>query len=337
MPAIHIPQDAQTLPDYPRLAGLVDPGGYDRLWIGEVNDVDAVTAATLAAVETEQAQIAVFLNVFTRAPTTLAMTASTIARLAPGRTQIVLGVGSPMFVERWNGIPYHRLHSRLSDVLRFLRIALAGDRVREHFRTFDSDGFALASPPDPPPYLLIAAGGPRALDLAATEADGVVLNWITPSDVELIRPLPEDRHTVSLVVPVCPTTDREVMDQVMRPVVANYLRIPGYASQQRRLGRGAMLQHMWSAWSEGDAASARAALPFAVLDEFVVWGEPTACRTELSEIEHRTGVRVIATYFSPPGMIFGDLAFGRDLPPSSRRTGEGPDSSGEGEPRTSTS
>ena len=66
MTTIHIPQDAETLPDYPRLAQLAEADGYDRLWIGEVNDVEAISPATMAAQATKHAQIAVFLNVFTR-------------------------------------------------------------------------------------------------------------------------------------------------------------------------------------------------------------------------------------------------------------------------------
>jgi len=308
MPAAYIPQDAAILSRYQRLAGRLEAGGYDRMWIGEMNDADAVSSATLAAIGTERARIGVFVNTFTRSPTVLALTASSLAALAPGRVQIVLGVGSPLFVERWNGIPYRRLHARLRDTLRFLRVALTGERVRERFETIESDGFALASHAEPPPELLIAAGGPRALELAAREADGVVLNWITPADVERIDPLPRERSAISLVVSVCPTPDREVMDRIMRPVVANYLHVPGYAMQQRRLGRGGALEQMWEAWDSGDAAAARAALPAAVLDELIVWGEPASCRVRLDEIERETGLGVIATFFPPPGTTFDDVA-----------------------------
>ena len=308
MPAVHIPQDAETLPEYQGLAGRLEEAGYDRMWIGEVNDVDAVSAATLAAVGTERARIGLFLNTFTRAPSTLAMTASTLAWLAPGRAQIALGVGSPLFVERWDGIPYHQLYDRLSDVLRFLRVALAGGRVREQFETFQSDGFALGTRPDDPPLLLVAACGPRALALAAREADGVVLNWVTPGDIEHIEPLPEDRGAVSLIVPVCPTADREVMERTMRPVVATYLDVPAYAQQQRRLGRASAQEQMWAAWAAGDRDAARTALPFAVLEDLVVWGEPAACRARLAETERHTGAGVIATFFPPPGLRFSDVA-----------------------------
>ena len=304
MPAIHIHQDAALLADYADLAGRAERAGYDRIWVGEINDVDAVTAAALATVGTHTADIGVFVNVFTRAPTTLAMTAATLAHLAPGRVQIVLGVGSPLFVERWNGIAFRRLLPRLRDTLRFLRLALSGERVRERFETIDTDGFRLAARPDPPPELHLAASGPRSLALAAAEADGVALNWITPGDVAHTTPLPDRPGAVSVVTSVCPTPDREVMERTMRPTVANYLSIEGYADQHRRLGRGSVLAPLWDAWARGEPAGAARAVPSELLDELIVWGTPDRCRDRLHQIEAATGARAIATVFPPPGSSF---------------------------------
>lgn len=308
MPSAYIPQDADTLRQYADLAGRLEARGFDRMWIGELNGADAVSAATLAAVGTSTAQIGVFVNVFTRAPTVLAMTAATLGEIAPGRAQLVLGVGSPLFVERWNGIPFDRTFARLRDTLRFLREALTGERVRGPFATIASEGFALEDTPVSPPALLVAATGPRALELAASEADGVALNWITPGDLDHVRPLPRDRADVAIVVSVCPTTDRGVVDATMRPAMANYFRIPAYADQHRRLGRAEVLAPMWAAWEAGDATAARAALPDALIDEFVVWGDPHACRARLDEIERETGARVVATFFPPAGSTFAEGA-----------------------------
>jgi probable F420-dependent oxidoreductase len=307
MAGIHIPQNAHVLPDYQYLARRLEADGFDRIWIGELNDVDAVTAATLAALATNHARVGVFLNVFTRAPTTLAMTASTLAHLAPGRAQIVLGVGSPLFVEHWNGISYQRKHARLRDTLHFLRIALSGQRVRNRFPTITGQGFVLASPPQTPPALHVAASGPRALALGAHEADGVVLNWVTAEDLDRVQPLPTTTSAVSLVVPICPTTDRRLVDQTMRPVVASYLNVPAYAQQHRVLGRADSLEPMWRAWAKGDSASARKALPAEIIDEFVVWGSFRHCVARLEEIEQSTGASVIATVFPPPGSAFDDV------------------------------
>ena len=107
-----------------------------------------------------------------------------------------------------------------------------------------------------------------------------------------------------MVVPVCPTADREVMEQVMRPVVADYLQAPAYAEQQRQLGRGQALEPMWRAWLDGDRRGARAALPSSILDALVVWGDPAACQLRIRDIERDTGTRVIATFFPPPDLDF---------------------------------
>ncbi len=308
MPSVYIPGDEATLRRYAHVAGRLEADGFDRMWIGELNGADAVSAATLAAVGTTDAQIGVFVNVFTRAPSVLAMTAASLAQIAPGRVQLVLGVGSPLFVERWNGIPFERTFTRLRDTLRFLRQALTGERVVGPFDSIVSGGFSLEDTPTTPPELLVAATGPRALELATTEADGVALNWVLPNDLDRLEPLPSDRHDVTLVVSVCPTTDRRVVDQSMRTIMANYFRIPAYAEQQRRLGRADLLGPLWTAWDAGDADAARAALPDSLIDDFVVWGEPRACRDRLLEIERETGARIVATYFPPEGLTFEDVA-----------------------------
>jgi alkanesulfonate monooxygenase SsuD/methylene tetrahydromethanopterin reductase-like flavin-dependent oxidoreductase (luciferase family) len=248
--------------------------------------------ATLLAHGSERAAVGVLLNVYTRGPATLCMTAAALASIAPRRMHIVLGVASPLLVQRWNGIAYEHPFRRLQGGLRFLRRTLSGERV---------NGFALAETPVSPPALLVAACGPRALELAATEADGVVLNWLAPSEIDRVEPLPAERSRVSIVVPVCPSPDPAVVDETMRPIVGDYLNAPAYAGQQRRLGRAAALGPMWDAWSRGDRAGAHRLVPRSTIEELVVSGTPADCRRRLDAIEADTGARAIATYFLPAG------------------------------------
>jgi probable F420-dependent oxidoreductase len=306
--AIHLPNERALLPRYVQLAGRLEADGYDGLWVGEVNNLDAVVPATLAAIGSTRAAVGALLNVFTRGPATLAMTAASLATVAPGRMHVVLGVASPLLVEQWNGIAYRHVSSRLRESLRFVRAAVDGRRC--------ANGFALADPPPVPPALLVAACGPRALELAATEADGVVLNWLAPGDIQKVGPLPPARSRVFLAVPVCPSPDPAVVDRVMRPVLGDYLNAPAYAQQQRRMGRAAALRPMWEAWDRGDRRGAHERLPRALIDELVVSGTPAECRARLDGIEATTGVRVIATYFLPAE---GDgQAGGKTIPSFSR-------------------
>ena len=287
MVAVHLPQHQRIVAGYPALARELEAAGYDGLWLGEVNDLDAVAPAALVASAVERAAVGVLLNTYTRGPATLAMTAATLGSLAPGLMHVVLGVGSPLIVERWNGVRAERPFARLRDTLRFVRQALAGDRVSGPFETFAVDGFTLGSIPASPPSLLVAACGPRALGLACDEADGVVLNWLTPADLDRVDPLPADRARVSLVVAVCPSEDPAEVDALMRPIVADYLNAPAYAAQQRRVGRGDALEPMWRAWAAGDRQGARQLLPSEVLHDLVLSGDAATCRDRLASIERR--------------------------------------------------
>jgi probable F420-dependent oxidoreductase len=308
MTAIHLPPSRSTVGGTVALAGALEAAGYDGVWAGEVSNLDAVVPTALAAIGTKMADLGVLLNVYTRGPATLAMTAATLADVAPGRMHVVLGAASPLLVERWNGIPYDRPGARLRDCLRFVRLALAGRPVKGAFDTFAADGFSLVEAPATPPTLLVAASGPRSLALAAAEADGVVLNWMAAADLGRLEVLPADRSRVSMVFAVCPSSDRAVVDTLTRPLLTSYLTAPAYADLQRRLGRGPALAAMWEAWAMGDRRRALAQLPAAVIDELVIWGSPERCRRTLASIEAETGVRAVATLFLPPSDAFLDAA-----------------------------
>lgn len=307
MTAVHLPQQRSALCSLATAAGAAEAAGFDGVWVGEVNQLDAVVPAVLAATGTSSATVGTLLNVFTRAPTTVALTAAALGDLAPGRVEIVLGASSPLLVQGWNGIPYRRPLARVRDQLRFLRTVLAGERVRGGFETFSSDGFALAEPPTAPPALLVAAAGPRAMALGAREADGIAVNWVAPGEVDRLDQLPADRGRVAVVTPVCPSPDRAVVDAVMRPVLASYLAAPAYAGLQRRLGRGPALEALWERWAAGDRAGALAALPGSVVDDLVVWGTADECGRALAAAERATGARLVVSLFPPDGTEFGEV------------------------------
>lgn len=287
MTAVHLANERALLPRIEDEVRTAESEGYDGVWVGEVTNLDAVVPAALAARATDVLDVGTLLNVFTRGRATLAMTAASLGDLAPNRMHVVLGVASPLLVERFNAMPYERPFARLRDTLRFVRRTLDGERV---------DGFGLADAPATPPKLLVAATGPLALRLAATEADGVVLNWISPTDVERIEPRPA---TTFIVVPAVRTTEWAEVEAAMRPVLGDYLNAPAYAEQQRRLGRGTRLAPMWEAWARRDRAGAHAAVPSDIIDELVVWGTADECRSRFADIEARTGARAIATWFRP--------------------------------------
>ncbi len=144
---------------------------------------------------------------FTRGAPTIAQSAAALADAAPGRVALGIGTSSNVIVEKWNGIPFDKPYERVRDVVRFLRVALTGQKVTQTYETFTVDGFRLLLVPEIQPKLLIAALRPGMLRLAGREADGAIINWLAADDVPKVAPYVHqggpDKEIVARIF-VCP-------------------------------------------------------------------------------------------------------------------------------------
>jgi probable F420-dependent oxidoreductase len=284
----------------------VADAGYTDVWAGEAMVADAFALLAVATVVAPELNVGTaVVPAFTRAPGLLAVSAATLATLAPGRCTIGVGASSATVVQRWGGVPYVQPYQRTRDVLRFLRAALAGQRVTAEYETFAVEGYRLPSPPAVPPRLLAAALRPAMLGLAAREADGAVLTWVSPADVRRMTALLRPGQSAVVWVSVCPSTDAERVRDAMRPLVAEYLTVPGYAASQEWLGRAGVLRPVWDAWADGRRRDAVAAVPDALIDEFVVHGSPQRCRDRLEQY-YAAGATSLALSLVTGDMTGGD-------------------------------
>jgi probable F420-dependent oxidoreductase len=258
--------------------------GYTDVWSAETAGTDAFTPLALAAEWAPGLRLGTAIApVYTRGPGLLAMSAATIAELAPGRFVLGVGTSTPTIVEGWNAVPFTDPFARARDTLRFLRAALVGDKVSETYETFTVSKFRLERPPDPPPPILLAALRPGMLRMAAREADGAITNWLAPGDVPKVRAeLGTNRELVARVF-VCPTEDADAARGLGRLLISSYLTVPVYAAFHDWLGRGDVLRGMHEAWAAGDRAAANAAIPDEVVDDLIVHGPVQRCRERVAE------------------------------------------------------
>jgi probable F420-dependent oxidoreductase len=256
--------------------------GYTDLWSSEANGADAFTPLALASVWAPTLRLGTaIVPAFTRGPACLAQCAGSLAQAAPGRVAIGVGTSSDVIVERWNGIPFEEPYRKARDVVRFLRAALAGEKVSGRFDTFSVSGFRLGVVPEEPVPILLAALRAGMLRLAGREGDGAIVNWLSAEDVRTVAPLVheggEGKEVVARIF-VCPSDDADAVRAAGRFAVAAYLNVPVYAAFHEWVGRGDRLAGMWEAWGTGDRKGAVAAVPDDVVDELIVHGPPEACR-----------------------------------------------------------
>ena len=311
-----VPLGGITLADHAEVFAVLAEAGFTDAWSSEVAGTDAFTPLTLAAAWQPELNLGTAIApVFTRGPGLLAMTAAALAEVAPGRFRLGIGASSPVVVGDWNAVDFTEPYARSRDVLRFLRAALSGEMVDRAFDTFAVRRFRLERTPEIAPRLLLAALRPGMLRLAAAEADGVILNWLSAADVPTALAETKAAGTGFEVVArifVCPTEDAGYARTLGRRMIAAYLTVPAYAEFHRWLGREPLLGAMWQAWAAGDRKGALAAIPDAVVDDLIVHGSPDECRAKVrAYADAGVQVPVMALLPTPGDLLSLVRALGR--------------------------
>ena len=285
--ALTVPHVGVPLLEHRELLTQLPGWGYTEIWSAETNGTDAFVPLALASTWEPTLRLGTaIVPVYTRGPALLAMSAATMATAAPGRFVLGLGASSPVIVSNWNGLDFAAPYRRTRDVLRFVKQALAGERVDGTFDSFTIRRFKLDEPPATPPPVMLAALRPQMLRLAGREADGAILNWLAAHDVaQCLEAIGTPTETVARIF-VCPTEDAAHARKLARTLIATYLTVPAYAAFHDWLGRGTALRPMQEAWARGDRAAAAAAIPEDVVDDLVLHGAPESVRRRVEAYAH---------------------------------------------------
>ena len=100
----------------------LEKAGVDLVWVAESYSFDAVSAMGFLAASTERIRIASgIMNIYSRTPALLAMTAAGLDALSGGRFMLGLGASGPQVIEGFHSIPYDMPVARLREVVEICR------------------------------------------------------------------------------------------------------------------------------------------------------------------------------------------------------------------------
>jgi 5,10-methylenetetrahydromethanopterin reductase len=161
------------------VANAADSRCSGSLWVAShLFQSDPVTSAAVALSATGNLRIALMaVSPLAIHPVHIAMAAATLDEYFPGRVELCLGVGAPLDLKSAGIEASHPLLA-MQEAIKVTRGLLMGEAVRfegEHFR---SSGRGLLSGRHEVPIVL-AASGPKMLELAGAEADGVLISAAT--------------------------------------------------------------------------------------------------------------------------------------------------------------
>ena len=100
----------------------IEKACLDVVWVPEAYSFDGVSAMGYIAAKTEKVTIASgILNVYSRTPALMAMTAAGIDALSEGRCMLGLGASGPQVIEGFHGVPYDAPMTRLRETIEICR------------------------------------------------------------------------------------------------------------------------------------------------------------------------------------------------------------------------
>ena len=167
-----------------RYGRMAEEAGHESLWVTErYFHEETFSLLGFLAAATQRIKLGLGVaNPYTRNPALLAMASATLDRISGGRFVLGLGRSDRSVVEGKMGIPYGEPLEVLEETVGNVRDLVSGRTVTSREGRFRLAEVRLAVKPTQdriPIYL--GAIGPKALRLAGTVADGVLLNAYTPT------------------------------------------------------------------------------------------------------------------------------------------------------------
>jgi probable F420-dependent oxidoreductase len=232
------------------LAQRVEALGYSTMWLAETFGRDPFAlAASLGAATSSLVLATGIANVYHRHAGVMKQGANTIAEQTGGRFILGLGVSSPQIVERQRGLDP-------SKPLTFLR---------KYLDDYDAALYLSVPPPAPVPVVL-AALGPRMLELAGERSAGALTYNVTPEHTAMARERVGSGATLHVEQKVILTTDPAKARATAAGMLRFYRKAPGYRNAWHAMG---------FTDDDIDGPSER------WLDAIVAWGDEDAIRARL--------------------------------------------------------
>jgi probable F420-dependent oxidoreductase len=238
--------DRQPAPEAREFVADVESLGFRALWIPEgLGSKEAFAHAAVLLASSQRLNVATGIaSIWARDAVAMANGARTIGDAYPGRFVMGIGVSHESSVTRRGEVYRQPL-----------------TRMREYLEAMASAPHACPDPERPVPVLL-AALGPKMLELTAEHTAGAHTYFVPPEHTEVAREVMGPGPFLSPEQAVVLETDPDRARRIARKYMSGYIELPNYANNLLRLG--------WSADDLSDGGTDK------LVDAIVAWGDVDA-------------------------------------------------------------
>lgn len=243
--------DAMTSAEAAGFAQRVEKWGYSALWFPEATGREPFSHASWLLANTKKLIIATGIaNIYGRDPRASMSAQMTLAEQSGGRFLLGLGVSHAPLVKGVRGHTYGAPVKTMADYLAGMKSGVP---------------YTAVSATDAPPTV-IAALGPKMLELARDKTDGAHPYLVTPEHTAQARKILGNGPMLCVEQKLLRETDPVKAREIARQTVAFYVALPNYRNNLLRLGYSG---------DEIDNKSDR------VVDALVAWGDIKTMRARI--------------------------------------------------------
>ncbi|MFZ1488321.1 MAG: LLM class F420-dependent oxidoreductase [Ilumatobacteraceae bacterium] len=117
----------------------MEKAGLDVVWVAEAYSFDAISQVGYLAAKTERVEIGTaIVNVFSRTPALMAMTAAGCDYVSGGRFILGVGASGPQVVEGFHGMPYDKPMVRIKEYIEACRMIWRREVFEMHGQTIEA-------------------------------------------------------------------------------------------------------------------------------------------------------------------------------------------------------
>jgi 5,10-methylenetetrahydromethanopterin reductase len=171
-------QRSEDLDELVALAQRAETIGFDTFWLANTFGLEAITASALIGRETTRIEIGTaVVPTYPRHPTVMAQQSLSAQAACNGRFTLGIGLSHQIVIETLLGLSYARRARHMREYLDVLMPLLRGEKAQTAGEEYTVN-LALTVPGAPPVPCLVAALGPRMLEIAGHQTAGTLL-WMT--------------------------------------------------------------------------------------------------------------------------------------------------------------
>jgi probable F420-dependent oxidoreductase len=245
--------DGLSAPDAATFAKRLESWGYGALWIPEATGREVLSSAAWLLANTTRLIVASGIaNIYARDALAAASAQKGLNEQSGGRFLLGLGVSHLPLVK---DLRQHEYGKPVATMRAYLQ-AMASAPYR-------------SIPPASPPKTVLAALGPKMLELAAELADGAHPYNVPPQHTQEARTILGKSKLLCVEQAVILETDPAKARAIARKFLSIYMGLPNYVNNWRRLG--------FSDTDFADGGSDR------LVDTVIAWGDEKAIRARLEE------------------------------------------------------